>query len=395
MTAELGQLVKSVRKRRALTQQELADLSGVSLARIRQLETGGHQGVRLATLRKLAIALQVRTSVLQPGGSTDAEHASAATLDLWEPVRRALVAPRVEGEHPDEPVCTSAADLEAPMRTLAALEEACRYAEVAALLPSALVDAAALGDEGRGVRARLLRFTAWTLVQNRQFDTAALTVDRALDIADDPEIVVGAVQALVWSHLRQGNLDAARQLAEHWADEIEPKRFSRATPKELARWGKVYMHLANVAVRDNSPGAADDALSVARAAAARVGREIFFERLPVRTFGPVSVAHIAVETAVVTDQPTRALAIAESLPSAVPSGGSASRLRHRLDVANAHAQLRQWPEAMGTLAELRTAAPEWLTQQRYARDIVQTVVSERRTLTPDMRELADFVNLEY
>ncbi|MFC3964783.1 helix-turn-helix transcriptional regulator [Nocardia jiangsuensis] len=394
MTAELGQLVKSVRKRRALTQQELADLSGVSLARIRQLETGGHQGVRLATLRKLAIALRVRTSVLQPGGSTDAEHASPATADVWEPVRRALVAPDQNPSHTDDEQ-PSSADLEESLAALAGLDEAHRYADVAAMLPGLIADANALGDEGREARARVLRFTAHSLVQNRQFDTAALTVDRAVDAAADPETVMGAVNALIWSYLRQGDLSAARELAEHWADEVEPQRFSRATPKELARWGKLYLYIANVAVRDNSPGTTADALSIARAAAVRIGREAVFERLPLRAFGPVSVAHAAVESAVIAEEPTRALAIAEGLPKAIPAANVAARLRHRLDVANAHAQLRQWPEAMGTLAELRTAAPEWLTQQRYARDIVQTVVSERRTLTPDMRELADFVNLEY
>ncbi len=348
--------------------------------------------MRLATLRKLAVALRVRTSVLQPGGSTDAEHASPATADIWEPVRRALVAPDNPRRDDEQP---PSADVEGSLAALAALDEAHRYADVAAMLPDLIADANTLGDEGREIRARVLRFTAHSLVQNRQFDTAALTVDRAVDAAADPETVMGAINALIWSHLRQGNLDAARRLAEHWADEVEPQRFSRATPKELARWGKLYLYIANVAVRDNSPGATDDALSVARAAAVRIGREAVFERLPLRAFGPVSVAHAAVESAVIAEEPTRALAIAERLPQAIPAANVAARLRHRLDVANAHAQLRQWPEAMGTLAELRTAAPEWLTQQRYARDIVQTVVSERRTLTPDMRELADFVNLEY
>ncbi|WP_442024099.1 hypothetical protein [Nocardia sp. 2YAB30] len=41
------------------------------------------------------------------------------------------------------------------------------------------------------------------------------------------------------------------------------------------------------------------------------------------------------------------------------------------------------------------AAPQWLTQQRYARDVLSAVVIKRRTLTEDMRELAYFVKLEY
>ncbi|SLH22259.1 Uncharacterised protein [Mycobacteroides abscessus subsp. abscessus] len=44
---------------------------------------------------------------------------------------------------------------------------------------------------------------------------------------------------------------------------------------------------------------------------------------------------------------------------------------------------------------MRATAPEWLVQQRYARDILGAVVEGRRTLTADMRELADFIRLEY
>jgi hypothetical protein len=41
------------------------------------------------------------------------------------------------------------------------------------------------------------------------------------------------------------------------------------------------------------------------------------------------------------------------------------------------------------------AAPEWLTQQRYARDILGSIAAGRRTLTTEMRELADAIRLEY
>ncbi|MEV0359944.1 helix-turn-helix transcriptional regulator [Nocardia sp. NPDC050697] len=392
MTAELGQRLKSVRKRRALTQKELAQLSGLSVQRIQQLEQLENQGVRLATLRKLAIALGVRTSVLQPGGATDTEHANPATESLWEPVRRALVAPGEVSRDEDEP--PSIEDVETSYRALAPLVEAYRYRDIAAVLPGLLADARNLDDKGRAIRARLLSLAAFLLVSNRQFDTAALTVDQAVDIAPEQEIAVGAVNSLVWSHLRQGNLDAARELAVKWADDLEPPRFSKASPTHLAAWGRFWMYLAHIGVRDNSPGGTADALALARAAAVRIGSEIVYDRVPNRTFGPVTVAQASVECAVITEEPARALAIAESLPAAL-SANTGNRLRHRLDVANAHTQLRQYGEAIGTLREVRATAPEWLAQQRYARDILGTVVSERRTLTDEMRDLADFVSLEY
>ncbi len=64
-------------------------------------------------------------------------------------------------------------------------------------------------------------------------------------------------------------------------------------------------------------------------------------------------------------------------------------------MANAHTQLRQYGEAMHVMQQVRQIAPEWMAQQRYARDVLGTIVKERRTLTGEMRELADLIKLEY
>ncbi|MBF6288925.1 helix-turn-helix transcriptional regulator [Nocardia cyriacigeorgica] len=389
---DLGQRLRSVRKRRGFNQRELADISGVSLSLIRKLEQGDRSTARLETVRKLAVALRVRTSTLQDGPA-DAEHADPDTADLWEPVRRALsgpsCAPSDEDDHPTN------AGVQAGYEALMPMIDAHRYRDIAALLPPLLRDAEMLGDhEGRAIRARLLSLTGWMLTQNRQFDIAAMTLDQAIDTAPERGIAVGAVNVAVWSHLRQGDLTAARDLAVRWADDIEP-RFSRATASQLALWGRLWLYVANVEVRDNSPGTTDDALRLARSAAVRIGREVLYDPNPNRLFGPITVAQITGECAVIAEQPTTTLDIAERLPVAVLSPTAAGRLRHRLDVANAHTQLRQFGEAVQTLREVRSAAPEWLVQQRYARDILGRIVRERRTLTPEMRDLADSVRLDY
>jgi hypothetical protein len=48
---------------------------------------------------------------------------------------------------------------------------------------------------------------------------------------------------------------------------------------------------------------------------------------------------------------------------------------------------------VAVLQDIRSAAPEWLVQQRYASDILQKIIQRRRSLTPEMRELADFLHL--
>ncbi|MGW4771846.1 helix-turn-helix domain-containing protein [Nocardia sp. NPDC004278] len=391
MSADLGDRLKSTRKRRGLSQRELASNSGVSLSLIRKLEQGDRANVRLETLRKLAIALRTRTSTLQ-AGQADAEYADAGTSDIWEPVRRALAGLDANDTVDEQP---TNAGVHAAYEALMPMIDEHRYGEISAVLPALLRDAEALTDhEGRAIRARLLSMTGWMLTQNRQFDIAAMTLDQAIDAAPDRGIAVGSVNVLVWSALRQGRLDIARDLAVKWADDIEP-RFSRATVSQLALWGRLWLYVANVGVRDNSPGETEDALSLARAAADRIGREVLYDPNPNRLFGPVTVAQITGECAVIAEQPSKTLAIAERLPTAVLSPTAAGRLRHRLDVANAHTQLRQYGDAMHTLQQLRTAAPEWLAQQRYARDILGTIVQQHRTLTDEMRELAALVRLEY
>lgn len=380
--------LQSLRRRRGLTQQELADLSGVSKSTIREIEQGLRTSVRLETLRKLGVALRVRTTVLQVG--RDAEEADAATVDLWGPVRRALAG---QSDDLDEPATNGG--VEEAYEALRPMIDAHRYREISVILPSLLRDAESLTDrEGRAIRSKLLSMTGWMLTQNRQFDIATATLDRAIDSAIDRGSAVAAVNALVWTYLRQGQLEEARALAVKWADDIEP-RFSRATVQQLALWGRLWLYVANAGVRDNQPGETEDALSLARAAADRIGHEVLYDPNPNRLFGPITVAQITGECHVIAENPTKTLSIAEALPEDVLSPDAAGRLRHRLDVAQAHTQLRQYGDAMGELLAMRARAPEWIVQQRYARDILTTIISKRRTLTPEMRDMADFIKIGY
>jgi transcriptional regulator with XRE-family HTH domain len=385
--SSIGERLKTLRKRRGLTQRELATASGVSVQLIRMLEQGQRDDTRLETARKLAVALRTPTTRLLDG--RDTVHADAQTVDRWEPVRRALA-----GQHdqldedppPPEAVRESMSELRSAIA-------ANRYAEVAQVLPPLLRDADALNGEGRAVRGQLLNMVGWLLVMTRQFDTAEHTLDLAVDGAADRLDAAAAVNTKTWSLLRQGRLAEARSLATEWADEIEP-RFSRAAVGELAIWGRLLLNVNNAAVRDNRPGEAEDAIRLARAAADRIGREVVSDRSTTRTFGPVTVAQICAESYVISDQPDRTLAIAERMPKDVLHPRAASRLRHRLDVAHARALIKDPASAFQDLQSIRRTAPEWIVQQRYAWDVLGKVIERRRTLSPDMREMADAFGME-
>ena len=53
----IGARVREVRKRRGLTQGELARVSGVSVSLVTKLEQGWYGGMRLETVHKVAVAL--------------------------------------------------------------------------------------------------------------------------------------------------------------------------------------------------------------------------------------------------------------------------------------------------------------------------------------------------
>ncbi|MFJ4964408.1 helix-turn-helix domain-containing protein [Streptomyces sp. NPDC088729] len=386
---DAGKKVKQARKLSGLTQKELAAHSGVSLSTIRKLEQGERTGARMETLRSLAQALRLPTMALveKPGeaGPTSGTH------EAWSPVREALARPRrVMAD--EAPTRAGVAD---SVAAAVPLYRAHRFSELSTVLPQLIYDAEDLGTEGRGERLRVLQLVAGALTHTRQFETAEIVLRRALDDAEDRLSNAATINTLCWLLMRQGRLDEALRTATHWADEVEP-RLTRATTAELAAWGLLLLNVAAAAIRNNQPGTAADALKFASSAATAIGRELQPNHEQMRTFGPVSVRMKSVEDALARDRPERALQLSRSLsktprPAVLPS--VSVRARHGLTVASAYARTGQFVEAFGKLAEVQMKSPEWFPNQSPARDVLRSVVSGRRTLTPEMRSMAQTLQL--
>ncbi|WP_190021847.1 helix-turn-helix domain-containing protein [Streptomyces hiroshimensis] len=389
MGATIGQRLQDVRKRRGLSQRELAAASGVSLSLIRKLEQGERNDTRLETARQLAVALGVTTSCLLAEPEARGEPPAG---DRWEPVRQALAAGTLP-PGPEEP--PTVAGVLGTLDAAVPLFSGDRYAELSTLLPPLIRDAEALaaaGPEGRAVRARVLQLTGWLLTQTRQFAAAHSALDRSLDDAPDQLHGAATVSTQCWLLLRQGRLATARELAAEWADEVEP-RMSRASVAELSAWGWLLLRLSAASIRDNRPGEAEDSMRLAHAAAVAMGREFAPDRDFLRAFGPVTVVLKRAENAMIADRPDVVLQLAERVPVGGMRPTSNNRNRHLLDVAEAHVRSRQYAEAVDVLQGIRTAAPQWLPNQRYAHDILGRVISRRRTLTPGIRSLADAIGV--
>lgn len=180
-------------------------------------------------------------------------------------------------------------------------------------------------------------------------------------------------------------------MAASWADRVEP-RLSQATNPEISTWGWLLLRGSAAAIRDNRPDEAADMMRLAEAAAIAGGHERGGYRQYWTNFGPATVAMKRVENAVVDGRPDVALRLAARVRQGLRPT-SDNRNRHLLDVAAASTELRRYDDAVGVLVQLHGEAGPWLAEQRMARDILGRIVHRRRTLTPDMRDLAEAIQV--
>src|ERR1700677_5156289 len=100
MDSNTGDRVRNARKRRRMTQSELAQAAGVALITVKKIEQGAYRTMRMETARSLASALGVRTmDLVQQAAPEDTQ---APHPDIWAPARDAITSPRpATGEPPD------------------------------------------------------------------------------------------------------------------------------------------------------------------------------------------------------------------------------------------------------------------------------------------------------
>ena len=380
-----GDRIRSVRKRRGLTQRELAAAAGLSHSTVKKIEQGSYGGIRLETLRRLAAAMGVPTTTLMPAAVQREPEAPGGTI--WEPVREAIAHP----QRADSPALVTGRGLAEALLSGVRLYHGNRYDQLARVLPALLADAE---DGPPLLRSRVLQLAGSVMVQTRQRETARVALDRSLADAQATGSTPDAASAVItmcWLLLMDGQFGQVRSLAAEWADRVEP-RFSAATVDEMSVWGWLLLRGSAAAIRDNRPGEAADMMRLAEAAAVATGNERGGYHMYWTTFGPATVAMKRVENAVVDGRPDVALRLARRVPSGLRPT-SDNRNRHLLDVSAAHLELRQSDDALGVLYQLSRDAGPWLAEQRMARDLLGRIIGRRRTLTTDMRELADAVRL--
>jgi transcriptional regulator with XRE-family HTH domain len=382
----LGRRLAALRARRRITQDALADQAGVSVDIIRKLEQGRRQSARLDTLVRLARALDV--PVAEVMGKTPGLVVPSPLGSEVFGLRQAILTTRGDD--------TAAVEVDLP--DLWGLYWSGRYTLLAQALPPALGAArAAVGAGGRGawgVLAQLLQLAAALLAHLAYEDLAHVALDKATaaaEHADDVDLHAAQVATRVWVLARQGLWDEAEHVAVTAAGEVEPQ-LSRAGTERLAVWGELLRYGCTAMARAGRRSEAEEMLRMVQAAASAIG-----DRRPalggVVSFGPTIAGMAAVGIAVATDEPRRALELAEQVPD-ISAAPIAVQARYLLNVAYAQAEDWRSAAAVETLRRAESLAPESVAQQTIARAVVAELLPRRsRERLPGLVTLAERIGV--
>lgn len=385
----LGENLTRIRTARGLTQDELAQSSGISVDTISRLERGAHASARRSTLQALSRALgtdPARLLGLNPPeqDTTGAEQLRRAVraLDLPDLAEPGGVPPLHELH---EAASGAWSDYLAG-----------RHTELLAELPALMVDtrnaAHALADdhaaEAAGLLATSYRLAAGLSGRLGLVDLAAHAAHRALDTArftTSPDLdEAAALRYLAWVLVRQGDLAEAERIAVRAAERLDGGMLSRPDPDRIGVFGSLMFNAASAAARAGNTGRAEDLLRVASAAATRSGSDRVDET---GVFGPRVAAMQAVDQAMRTGQPDRAVELATQVPTATGSVPAFWEAGHRLHLAAACADLQRWAEVAGHLDAARRLAPQWSRVQPLGRAVIGQLVEHRGRRSENVAEL--------
>ncbi|MEU9120168.1 helix-turn-helix domain-containing protein [Streptomyces sp. NPDC048506] len=395
----IGERIARLRARRRLTQEGLAEQAGLCVDVVHKLEQGVRQTARLSTLNALARALDVEPSALV-GQPATFEVRSAGEQPSVLALRQA-VSPVSDllGDEPDPEEPPGIAALQASLRSTERIRRDGRMAEIGALLPQLIRDAKATARASSGseaaaahsVLAEAYQVAATTLTALGKEDAAFTALERAMDAAvkgDDPHLETVGFSSLAWVLTKQGRLADAERVALHAAERIEPGFRSR--PIELSLWGVLLLRAATAAVRLERKDTVRELLSMASAAAARIGTDRLDYATP---FGPTNVGVAKVNFLVEMAESAEALRTVRTVPE-LHTLPPTWRARFHVDRALAFADLHKDDGAVQALLTAERTAPEWMRYHSTSRRLVADLRNRERRRTSPLTELADRLDLD-
>ena len=387
----LGRKIAVERRRRGLSQPELARMVDRSVAWVSQVERGVRKVDRMSVLESLAAALDVPLAELAAEAPVVAavtgEPPGAGGLRLVLSGAYALRA-MLDGRR-----APALSTLRTKTRKAWELTHAGRYTELSELLRGLVPDLetaarAVPGDQ----RAEVFELMAATyqacsaaLAKLGEPDAAWIAADRAMAAADragNPLMVAAGAFRLVFVFINARRYDQAEETTRTAAEALQPM-VNQGTPQAMSLWGGLTLQRAVIAARLNDPDTAYSQLERASQVAGRLGEghnEYNTE------FGPANVRLYEIAVAVELGDAGRALRAAAT----VDTGGLSAERRARMliDVARAHAQRRQVREAVAALIQAEDITPEQVRGHALVRQLVSDLLTMQDPPGVELRDLS-------
>jgi DNA-binding XRE family transcriptional regulator len=384
----LGRKIAEHRKRRGLSQPELARVIGRSVAWVSQVERGVRKVDRMSVLEMVADALDVPLAELAAEApvvaAVNEEPPGTGGLRLVLSGVHSLRA-MLNGHHaPDM------AALGAKIDKAWALTHESRYTDLTDLLrdliPALELGARSVPDSDRPVVFELLasayQACSAALAKLDEAEAAWIAADRSMSAAEragNPLLVAAGAFRLVFVFMNARHYDQGEETARTAADALWHLA-DEGNPEAMSLWGALTLQRAVLAARLNDPEAAYGFLDRARPVAERLGPG----RNDYNTeFSPANVLLYEIAVAVELGDAGRALRAAGSVDA---SGLSPERrARMLIDVARAHTQRRQVAEAVAALLDAERITPEQVRGHALVRQLVADLMTMQ---TPPSAELA-------
>lgn len=397
----LGDRLGRLRHLADLTQEGLAERSGVSVDVVRKLEQRRKHSARLPTLHALAKGLGVEVTSLMgdpPGIPSNGEGEPPAFVAVRRAIMPPLFAPPPEPRSVEE---LSLPILRAEIADAWTMYHAADFGRVMEVLPGIIADArlvAAVGREeqragGQAALAKALQLGGHLATRLGKTDLALSSLERAMaaaDAAGDPLLGPMICGSIAWAYQRQNRLDDARLVAVHAADGVE--RNNSASTEGLRVWGGLLMSAATSFARSGDYDTANDVMRTAEQVAGRVAlMPPATDGKLVSIFNKSSVRIERVRLAVQHARPEEALNLAHGMRLSRDTPPS-WRTWLLLDVARAYTDVGDAEGAVKTLERLQRVAPAWLRHHTLAVSIVSDLWSSS-VRPPGLRKLARLLSV--
>ena len=390
----LGRKIAAERRRRGLSQPELARMIDRSVAWVSQVERGVRRVDRMSVLETLAAALDVPLAELAAEAPVVAavteEPRGAGELRLV--LSGAYVLRAMLGGGRASAVST----LRTRARKAWDLTHAGRYTELTELLHDLVPDletaARSVAGDQRAEASELLAMTyqacSAALAKLGEPDVAWIAADRAMAAAEragDPLLVAAGAYRLVFVFIAARHYGQAEETARTAADALRPMT-EEANPQAMSLWGGLTLQRAVIAARVNDADTAYRQLEQA----GRIAGELGEGRNDYNTeFGPANIGLYEIAIAVELGDAGRALRVAAAVDT---TGLSAERrARMLIDVARAHAQRRQVAEAVTALRKAEQITPEQVRSHELVRQLVSDLLTMQDPPSGELRGLVGWL----